>query len=46
MSFSTDAEINPGNLVGVGGGGGGGGQAVKHEINSELVPFSEKPQMS
>lgn len=41
MSFSTDAEINPGNLVGV-----GGGQAVKHEINSELVPFSEKPQMS
>lgn len=40
MSFSTDAEINPGNLV------GGGGQAVKHEINSELVPFSEKPQMS
>lgn len=25
---------------------GGGGQAVKHEINSELVPFSEKPQMS
>lgn len=39
MSFSTDAGINPGNLV-------GGGQAVKHEINSELVPFSEKPQMS
>lgn len=38
MSFSTDAGINPGNLV--------GGQAVKHEINSELVPFSEKPQMS
>lgn len=45
MSFSTDAEINPGNLVG-GVGGWVGGQAVKHEINSELVPFSEKPQMS
>lgn len=29
MSLSTDAEINPGNLVGVGGGGGWGGAGRK-----------------
>lgn len=34
MSFSTDAEINPGNLVGVGGGGGGAGRKARDQFRA------------